>query len=66
MTSGTTNPRSPKRLVELNDRHWSIEELLAVADGTTALTLSSQSAWRDKITAGAAYLAALLEAGEAV
>ena len=45
------------KTIELDDRAWSIEDLLAVADSDVGLTLSADPTWRARIESSATHLA---------
>ncbi len=54
------------KTIELDDRAWSIEDLLAVADSDVGLTLSADPTWRARIESSATHLAKRLASGDIV
>lgn len=57
---------NPPPTKSLDDSHWRLDDLLAVADGEMNIAVSDEPAWRAKMRASADFLQDLVNAGEPV
>lgn len=53
-------------IVEIGNRYWSIEEVVAVAKGVASLSLTGDKEWREKIATGSHFLKQLLESEQEI